>query len=145
MGANFYPRLVSIYNNLIEALIFNKSDYINKVSTPELSKEISERKSTLWKRGFKMKINSPSEKLFKFKNYFLPERVYRNDNFYISVACRVYFGGENKSVLPSLWPKEKKAIRFGKHRFFVWNTTKSIGENISNIFNNQLFEFVVKV
>ena len=37
LGKNFYPRLIAIYNNLIEALLLKNSTYLKNSVIPELS------------------------------------------------------------------------------------------------------------
>jgi hypothetical protein len=139
LGSTFYPRLISIYNNLIEGLVLNNNNYFKNVTIPELAEELTRRRDALKMQGLKMKVNEPSKKLVALKNYLLPETVYRNDNFYISVVCRVYFGGEFDSTRPYRWAKEEKVVRFGRHRYLIWNTGKSLSWNISNIYNRQVF------
>jgi hypothetical protein len=68
-----------------------------------------------------MKINDPPKKLLGLKNYILPETVYRNDNFYISVVCRVYFGSKFNPFGEYSWSPSERIIKLGKYRYLVWN------------------------
>lgn len=74
-----------------------------------------------------MKINDPPKKLMPLKNYILPETVFRNDNFYITVVCRVYFGAKFDPFGPYALPNDQVLFKFGKHRFLVWSKSKSLG------------------
>lgn len=57
LGSTFYPRLISIYNNLIEGMVLNNSNYIKNVATPELAEEIIRRRDHVRTLSIKMKAN----------------------------------------------------------------------------------------
>lgn len=87
----------------MEAMVLNNHSYIKKSTIPELATELMRRKEYIRSQTIKMKINEPPKKLLPLKNYILPETVYRNNNFYVSVVCKVYFGGEFSTTHPFAW------------------------------------------
>jgi hypothetical protein len=145
LGTTFYPRLIAIYNNFMEALVSNNYGYIRKTAVDELAGELICRKEQVKSQNIKLKINEPGKKLLPLKNYFMPETVYRNDNFYVSVVCKVYFGGEFSINRPYHWQPEEKLIWLGRNRCLVLDTSKSYSQNLENMRTRQIYEFVVRV
>ncbi len=77
--------------------------------------------------GCRLKINEPHGKLTLFKNYLLPETVFRTPQFYISVACRVYFGARMSSTSAYGWSASQKVIRVGNYKYIVYDRSLSLG------------------
>ena len=73
-----------------------------------------------------MKLNEPANKLLPLKNYIFPETVYRTDNYYISVVCRVYFGGKYSIDHPFNWNANEKVYKFSRNRSLIWHTDQSV-------------------
>lgn len=145
LGPTFYPRLMSIYNNLLESMALRNSEYIKNTCAPPLAQELLKTKEQLWNMGLKAKVNEPQRKLLPLKNYLFKETVYRVDNFYISVVCRVYFGGVFHSKQGWESSPYEKVYRFGQNRFLVYNRAHSLWWNFKRWRAQQVLEFIVKV
>lgn len=89
---------------------------------PELFEELTKRRDYHKKLGLKMKINEPTKKLLPFKNYIMPERIYRNENFYISLIAKVYMGGQLSQPASYHFPANCKLVKIGLNRVLVWNS-----------------------
>ena len=111
---------------------------------PELFEEFTKRRDYHKKLGLKMKINEPTKKLLPLKNYIMPERTYRNDNFYISLVAKVYWGGQLSQPASYHFPSSCRLLKIGLNRVIVWNSELSGWQNMLSWYNNQIYEFRVR-
>lgn len=144
LSISFYPRLVQIHQNITEALVQNNHKYLKEAMVPDLQAELAAIKASYKSLGCRLKLNDPRKKLITTKNLILPDSVFRTQNYYVSVACKVYFGGQLDHKFPRLWPPHKKIIRFGKYRYLVYDSSLSLRDNLQLIFSHSLYEFIVK-
>ena len=90
-----------------------------------------------------MRLSDPTRKLLPLNNYILPETVFRKENFYVSVACRAYFGSSVRTTYN--WEETEKVFKIGKRRFLIWNKDCIFFENLGRVKDRQFLELIVKV
>lgn len=140
LGDTFYPRLHAIHNNIVEALVHNQTDYLAAIATPALVHALAARRLELTNSGHRLRLHKPRNKLIALRNAVLPQRVYCTPDCYISVACRVYFGaGHSEAPLEDL-----SHLRVGRWRWVCWDKRLDFTRNLRNLYQQQLYEFVVR-
>lgn len=148
LGYNFYPRLNSIYTNLVEAMAKKDYRYLGANLEKTLVSKLFDEMNTMDSTQYNLRLQMPKVKLSplkpkRFEKFTkFRERVWSNGMTKIGLQCFVYFGQKFDRSSPLL--DKKDFTRVGEFRYLKWNTETGLLENVGNLYNNQTFEFVVR-